>query len=35
MLFVGLPPQVIGIALLVATIVRVIVDAHLMCAMGG
>jgi hypothetical protein len=35
MLFAGLPPQGMGVTLLVATIVRVITGAHLMCAMGG
>ncbi len=34
MLFGGLPPQGTGVTLLVATIVRVIVGAHLMCTMG-
>jgi hypothetical protein len=35
MLFAGLPPQGMGAALLVATIVWVIVGAHPMCAMGS
>ncbi len=33
--FAGLPPQGMGIALLIATIVWVIVGMHLMCVMGG
>jgi hypothetical protein len=35
MLFSGLPPHLTGVTLIVATIIRVILGAHLMCAMGG
>jgi hypothetical protein len=35
MLFTGLHPQGMGVALLIATILQVIVGMHLMCAIGG